>query len=150
MVLVLFAALYVVVRPMPVAPVWLPSEHDPEKWEPVFGKDHAPAKAWSGMTIRRNVIPLHVVAEGRAHGVAGDAEHRVRARMPGRRIAVVADVRLGQQVADRVVGEVLHQRGGGEVDARGGEPVERVVGETFGDAAVAVGAAERIAERVVG
>jgi hypothetical protein len=41
-------------------------EHDPEKacpgldpgWIPVFGKDHAPPKSWSGMTIRRNVILL--------------------------------------------------------------------------------------------
>jgi hypothetical protein len=33
-------------------------EHDPEKWEPVFGKDHAPTISWGGMTIRRKVIPL--------------------------------------------------------------------------------------------
>src|SRR5258708_5929690 len=33
-------------------------QHDPEKWEPVFGKDHAPTISWSGMTIRRKVIPL--------------------------------------------------------------------------------------------
>ena len=26
-------------------------KHDPEKWIPVFGKDHAPTKGWSGMTI---------------------------------------------------------------------------------------------------
>jgi hypothetical protein len=32
--------------------------HDPEKWTPVFGKDHAPAISWSGMTIRRKVITL--------------------------------------------------------------------------------------------
>jgi len=76
MVAGLLAALYAVVRPMPVAPVWLPSEHDPEKWGPVFGKDHAPAKTWSGMTIRRNVIPLHVVAEGGAHGVTGKLNRR--------------------------------------------------------------------------
>jgi hypothetical protein len=31
-------------------------EHDPEKWIPVFGKDHA--SAISGMTIRRKVIPV--------------------------------------------------------------------------------------------
>jgi hypothetical protein len=36
-------------------------EHDPEKWEPVFGKDHAPTISWSGMTIRRKVIPLQAV-----------------------------------------------------------------------------------------
>src|SRR5215211_2283621 len=33
-------------------------EHDPEKWIPVFGKDHAPTITWSGMTIRRKVITL--------------------------------------------------------------------------------------------
>jgi hypothetical protein len=33
-------------------------EHYPEKWVPVFGKDHAPAKGWNGMTIRRKVIPV--------------------------------------------------------------------------------------------
>ena len=33
-------------------------EHDPEKWAPVFGKDHAPPISQSGMTIRRKVITL--------------------------------------------------------------------------------------------
>jgi hypothetical protein len=33
-------------------------EHDPEKWAPVFRKDHAQTKTWSGMTIRRKVILL--------------------------------------------------------------------------------------------
>jgi hypothetical protein len=33
-------------------------KHDPEKWVPVFGKDHAQIKSESGMTIRRKVIPL--------------------------------------------------------------------------------------------
>jgi hypothetical protein len=33
-------------------------EHDPEKWIPVFGKDHAPTISWSAMTIRRKVIAL--------------------------------------------------------------------------------------------
>jgi hypothetical protein len=32
--------------------------HDPEKWDPVFGKDHAQTNGWSGMTIRRKVIRL--------------------------------------------------------------------------------------------
>jgi hypothetical protein len=32
--------------------------HDPEKWVPVFGKDHAPTISWSGMAIRRKVSPL--------------------------------------------------------------------------------------------
>src|SRR6266436_398129 len=38
-------------------------EHDPEKWEPVFGKDHAPTISWSGMTIRRKVIPLQAFSQ---------------------------------------------------------------------------------------
>uniref|UniRef100_Q07H67 Uncharacterized protein n=1 Tax=Rhodopseudomonas palustris (strain BisA53) TaxID=316055 RepID=Q07H67_RHOP5 len=33
-------------------------EHDPEKWIPVFGKDHAQSKSSSRMTFRRNVILL--------------------------------------------------------------------------------------------
>jgi hypothetical protein len=33
-------------------------EHDPEKWEPAFGKDHAQTKGWSGMPIQLNLIPL--------------------------------------------------------------------------------------------
>jgi hypothetical protein len=33
-------------------------EHDPEKWIPVFGKDHAPPIASSGRATRREVIPL--------------------------------------------------------------------------------------------
>jgi hypothetical protein len=32
--------------------------HDPEKWIPVFGKDHAQAKRWSAMPIRRKGIRL--------------------------------------------------------------------------------------------
>jgi hypothetical protein len=33
-------------------------KHDPEKWIPVFGKDHASSRSWSEMTIRRKVISL--------------------------------------------------------------------------------------------
>jgi hypothetical protein len=31
---------------------------DPEKWPPVFGKDHAQTKSWSGMMTRLKIIPL--------------------------------------------------------------------------------------------
>ncbi|RTL93416.1 MAG: hypothetical protein EKK31_32240 [Hyphomicrobiales bacterium] len=31
-------------------------ERDPERWEPVFGKDHAPTKSSIRMTIQRSVI----------------------------------------------------------------------------------------------
>jgi 2,3-bisphosphoglycerate-dependent phosphoglycerate mutase len=40
--------------PIPLSPtsrIWRP-EHDPEKWLPVFGKDHAQTKSRSGMTIQ--------------------------------------------------------------------------------------------------
>jgi hypothetical protein len=40
------------------APVIACPKHDPEKWDPVFGKDHAQTYGYDGMTIRRNVIPL--------------------------------------------------------------------------------------------
>jgi hypothetical protein len=33
-------------------------EHDPEKWMPVLGKDHAQSESWSEMTTRRDVITL--------------------------------------------------------------------------------------------
>jgi len=32
------------------------SEHDPEKWEPVFRKDHAPTKGWDHDPIQSNRI----------------------------------------------------------------------------------------------
>jgi len=35
---------------------WL--KHDPEKWTPVFRKDHAEKIKQSGMAIRRKAIPL--------------------------------------------------------------------------------------------
>jgi hypothetical protein len=33
-------------------------EHDPEKWEPVFGKDHAQTKSWSPTLIPSKRIRL--------------------------------------------------------------------------------------------
>jgi hypothetical protein len=35
-----------------------PESMIPKSGAPVFGKDHAPTISWSGMTIRRKVIPL--------------------------------------------------------------------------------------------
>src|ERR1700741_3454847 len=55
---------YAVSRPaIPAKPAHWPVdrgmlEHDPEKWEPVFGKDHAQAKEKSAMTNRRAVIAV--------------------------------------------------------------------------------------------
>jgi hypothetical protein len=66
-------------------------EHDPEKWAPVFGNDHAPTISWSGMTIRRKVIPLHSAQAAekrtcRAVRVGPTADIRVRrASSAGRR-----------------------------------------------------------------
>jgi hypothetical protein len=36
-------------------------EHDPEKWVPVFRKDHAPSKIYSAMTIQLKTIALQAV-----------------------------------------------------------------------------------------
>jgi hypothetical protein len=33
-------------------------EHDPEKWIPVFRKDHAQTISWSAMTIHPELIAL--------------------------------------------------------------------------------------------
>jgi hypothetical protein len=34
------------------------NQHDPEKWKPVFRKDHAQTKSQSGMMTRSKVIPF--------------------------------------------------------------------------------------------
>jgi len=47
--------------PSPVSPVNMTDfllEHDPEKWIPVFRKDHAPPKIESVMTIQPKAITL--------------------------------------------------------------------------------------------
>jgi hypothetical protein len=31
-------------------------EHDPEKWEPVFGQDHAQTKSWTMIAIQSDLI----------------------------------------------------------------------------------------------
>ena len=33
-------------------------KHDPEKWEPVLGKNRAQTRSWSGMMTRLKIIPL--------------------------------------------------------------------------------------------
>src|SRR5262249_22521387 len=42
-----------------------PERMIPEKWTPVFGKDHAPPKSWCGMTNRRSVTALQLVTIAR-------------------------------------------------------------------------------------
>jgi hypothetical protein len=44
-------------------------EHDPDERTPVFGKDHARARHWSGMTVRGNVVALQS-----APGVEGSVD----------------------------------------------------------------------------
>jgi hypothetical protein len=41
-----------------LTPAVVGPEHDPEKWMPVLGKDHARPKVWSVMTTQRVVITL--------------------------------------------------------------------------------------------
>jgi hypothetical protein len=72
----------------------------------------------------------------------------MRQRGAGQRIGVGADVRLRQQVADRIVGERLLRRVGG--DRRRGEAVQIVVGQRLGEALVGIGAGEHVAEHVIG
>jgi hypothetical protein len=56
-------------------------EHDPEKWIPVFRKDHAPPKIQSAMTIQPKAIAFwrspekwvpvfRIVLQSRIHGAA--------------------------------------------------------------------------------
>ena len=59
----------------------------PEKWVPVFGKDHARPISWSGMTIRRNVIPLQSF-DRRPPACAGYRSAE-RGRLPGSSFGVV-------------------------------------------------------------
>jgi ABC-type branched-subunit amino acid transport system ATPase component len=47
-------------------------EHDPEKWPPVFKKDHAPPKIWSAMTIQHTAIALGAAAAKRPSVLALD------------------------------------------------------------------------------
>jgi len=71
----------------------------------------------------------------------------MREALAGGRIAVDADIGLGCDVADRVIGEGLRQV---RSDGRRGQAIERVVDEALGQAGVGVPAGEQIAEDVVG
>jgi hypothetical protein len=62
-------------------------EHDPEKWKPVFRKDHARTKRW-----RRDVIRRQMRKGG--HKGTNWAEIRGRKRHERGRIALAADLPL--------------------------------------------------------
>jgi hypothetical protein len=47
-----------------------PLEHDPEKWIPVFGKDHAQAKNQGEMAIQRNPFRLSAAENNAARCAA--------------------------------------------------------------------------------
>jgi hypothetical protein len=54
--------------------------HDPEKWEPVFGKDHAPTKRWIMMAIQPEAIRIQGMPLGSG---AGSQEPGCRIRPNG-------------------------------------------------------------------
>jgi hypothetical protein len=88
--------------------------------------------------------------EGGVDRPAGDGRDGVRPRLPGCGIGIGADVGLGGEVADGGVGEALAQRRRHQADRRRGQPVQAVVAEALGERAVAVAAAQQLAQRVVG
>ena len=63
-------------------------------------------------TVAAGLIAIGVIGEGGVDDAAGDRCDRMRERLAGLGIAVIADIRLDQDVADRVVGEAL-----GDIDA---------------------------------
>ena len=62
--------------------------------------------------VATGLIAVGVIGEGGVDDAAGDARHRMREGLAGRRIAVIADIRFDQDVADIVIGEAL-----GDIDA---------------------------------
>lgn len=73
----------------------------------------------------------------------------MRLRAARARVAVGADVGLGGDVANGVVGEGLGERRGAQRHGGGGQPVEAVVAEALGEAGVGIAACEQLAERVI-
>jgi hypothetical protein len=60
-----------------------------------------------GAAVARQLVAVGIVGERGADHAAADAHHRVRMRRPGRRIGIAADVGLGDEIAERVVGDVF-------------------------------------------
>jgi hypothetical protein len=74
----------------------------------------------------------------------------MRPGLAGGRVGVGADVGLGGEVADGVVGEGLDQWRGRQRHGGRGQPVEGVVDEGLAQAGIGVGAGQQLAEQVVG
>ena len=103
-----------------------------------------------GEAVAGGHVALHVIGEGRVDRAAGDGGDSMRPGLPGGRIGVGADIGLGGEVADGVVGEGLDQRGGRQRHRRRGQPVELIVDEGLVERRVGVRAGEQLAEQVVG
>jgi hypothetical protein len=84
--------------------------------------------------------------EGGVDHPAGDGGDAVRLGLAGRGVAVVADIGLEGDVADGVVGDHLHPRGGAEAHRRLGEPVQRVVLEALGERGVGIAAGQQLVD----
>ena len=102
--------------------------------------------------VARRHVALGVVGEGgivSADPLAEDGRDGMRLGTPGVGIDVDTDVGLGEEVADRVIAEGLGERRRAQRDGGGGQPVQAVVAEAFGEARVGIAAREQLAQRVV-
>ncbi len=102
-----------------------------------------------GQAVAGGHVALGIVREGRVDGAAADAGDGVRPGLPGGRIGIRADIGLGGEVADGVVGEGLHQRRRRQANGRRGQPVELIVDEALVERGVGIAAAHQLAEQVV-
>ena len=76
--------------------------------------------------VAADLVAIGVIGEGGVDDAAGDRRHRMREGLPRLGIAVIADIRLDQDVADIVIGEAL-----GDIDADlcRRQPAQRIIGE---------------------
>src|ERR1700733_8024264 len=58
-------------------------EHDPEKWKPVFRKDHAPSRCWSAGAARlarafriETVLRAHLADDREVFAASDETHHR--------------------------------------------------------------------------
>ena len=71
------------------------------------------------------MIAIGVIGEGGVDDASGDRRDRMREGLAGRRIGIGAHIRLGEDVADHVIGDGLGQI---QPDGRRGQAVEIVRG----------------------